>query len=66
MEHDYYDNLVKAIEELSSRLEKQYDDVLEIELSEEEESKWLTNVIQSLSEKYEVLKIDLDEMLQYM
>tara|TARA_R110001632_G_C11136073_1_gene395507 strand:+ start:392 stop:577 length:186 start_codon:yes stop_codon:yes gene_type:complete len=61
MEHDYYDNLVKAIGELSSRLEKQMTD-----LSEEEQNKWVTSVIQSLSEKYEVLKIDLDEMHQYM
>jgi hypothetical protein len=61
MEHDYYDNLVKAIGELSSRLEKQMTD-----LSEEEQNKWVASVIQSLSEKYEVLKIDLDEMHQYM
>jgi len=58
---DYYSNLVTAIKELSSTISGS-----DLSLSDEEADKWVTNVILNLSEKYNVLKIDLDEMHQYM
>ena len=64
MEYDYYDNLVKAIEELSVKLNSSKRHMSK--LTDEEAGKWITEVIQTLSEKYDVLKIDLDEVQQHM
>ena len=62
--YDYYDNLVKAIEELSVKLNSSKRHMSK--LTDEETGKWITEVIQALSEKYDVLKIDLDEVQQHM
>ena len=64
MEYDYYDNLVKAIEELTVKLSSSKRHMSK--LTDEEAGKWITEVIQALSEKYDVLKIDLDKVQQYM